>query len=64
MTTTLKSLSTPRPFAWMAIMFITSEIMTTVASNALKASTRNMRLLAKVLRAISVKKRVRNTLSI
>jgi len=48
----------------MAIMFITSEIMTTVASNALKASTRNMRLLAKVLRAISVKKRVRNTLSI
>jgi len=63
-TTTLRRRSTPRPLATMFMIFRTSEIMTTLASNALKTSNKNIMLLANVLRMISIKNNVKNTLSI
>lgn len=56
--------STPRPFAIIPIMFKISEIMTIIASNALKTSKRNMKFEANVFNMISIKKSVRNDVSI
>lgn len=63
-TTTLSNLSTPRPLATIPIILSTYETMTTVASNALKMSHKNIKLLANVFNTISVKNKARNTLSI
>ncbi len=64
MTTTLIRRSTPKPLAIMPIMLSTSEIMTIMASKPLKTSNKNIKLLAKLFKIISVKKHVRKAVSI
>ena len=64
MTTTLINLSTPRPLAIIPRMLRISEIITIIASKALKTSNKYMKLLAKDLSMISVKKHVRKAVSI
>lgn len=63
-TTTLINLRTPSPWAMIPMISSTSDIMTMVASNALNASNKYIKLLANVLSTISVKKHVKNTKSI
>jgi hypothetical protein len=62
-TTTLISLSTPRPLAMIPMILSISDMNTMIASKALNASKRNLKLLAKVFIMISVKKHVRNAVS-
>ena len=63
-TTTLISLSTPRPLIEMPATFRNQDEITIAASNRLKKSARNMKELANVFRMISIKKIVRKYRSI
>ena len=63
-TTTLMSLSTPRPLNVIPLIMSTHETITIAASNRLKPSIRNCPLLANVFRMISMKKIVKKTKSI
>lgn len=65
MTTTLMSLSTPRPLIEIPPTLRNQELMTILASNMLKkSSSRKANELAKVFRAISMKKIVKKYRSI
>ena len=64
MTTTLISLSTPRPFCVIPCIIKPNETTTIVASKILKPSIKNLPLEAKVFKMISMRKMVKKTRSI
>ena len=64
MTTTLISLSTPRPLKVIPLIKSAHDTMTIVASNKLNLSLRKPPFEAKVFRSISMKKMKRKTRSI